>query len=470
MRIILGNIKSKLIMQPGDPRGLYTKIREYFSVPHPRRFFSYAFKEGKWDGTYPFLSDAGYFLTGLFPMMRKFLKSEGAQYTLIDERGDIPQFELQRDYYLGGIELRENQKKVVDDVINSSMTRGIVDGATNAGKDYIMACLYKNLQTDTLIVIHNTTIFRKAVEFMSQHYDVGTIADGKFEPKQLTIAMQKTLLNMARKDSNVKKYLSNIKVLFVDECHRAAADDYSKLIQIIPAPIKIGFSGTAIEMDNELKKIKVIGLFGPKLSKISNMDLIEEGYSQKPIVKIYDAQNKIGTTFYYRDEYEDGLMFNTNRCDLITNLVNERTDKQILISFNEIAHGEFMLNKILLSDNQRIVEMVHGEDKWREEKIESFKNGEINILLSSMILKEGANIPNINTLILAHGGKSIITIKQYIGRALRHDGIHSEVEIIDFYDHSKSLSSHSKERFKIYKNEGFDIEFQYTHSKLGIPI
>jgi len=38
------------------------------------------------------------------------------------------------------------------------------------------------------------------------------------------------------------------------------------------------------------------------------------------------------------------------------------------------------------------------------------------VLLSSMILKEGVNIPNIESLWMAQGGKSKITVKQLLGR------------------------------------------------------
>lgn len=74
-------------------------------------------------------------------------------------------------------------------------------------------------------------------------------------------------------------------------------------------------------------------------------------------------------------------------------------------------------------------------------------------------------MPNIRAQIAAQGGKSVITVKQLMGRAIRHDGKNWEVFYYDFYDDGKWLSKHSLRRISIYRKEGFEITTSYPHRK-----
>ena len=81
------------------------------------------------------------------------------------------------------------------------------------------------------------------------------------------------------------------------------------------------------------------------------------------------------------------------------------------------------------------------------------------MLIASQILKEGVNIPSIEDIINGQGGESKIFVKQYlIGRSARkYKG--EGVCIHDFYDKGRWVEDHSKQRIKIYREEGLDITF-----------
>lgn len=465
MKIVIRNIKSKIIFEQGEFSSI-REIRNYLSFKSDTTHL----KNSNWNGVTYFLNSNNEFPTGMLPMVLSKIESK---VELIDMRNNVIPIPEDWDF----TDVREYQEDTIKKILKKSFLgenipylRGIIDAATNAGKDYIMENIYRNIKGKTLIIIHNTSIFNKAVEFFSEKYKVGVVKSGKIEIENLTIAMVKSLLNSTKKDFNLKKYLSEVEILMVDEGHRAASKEYQQILEYIDAPIRLLFSGTALEMESEMKKIKLVASFGKILTKIENKFMIESGFSQKPIIKIFDAGQQMVPKLDYREAYEDFIMYNKERTNKIVEICKNREDKQILISFVEIEHGQFLFDKISFEISNKVVEIVHGEDKEREEKIKLFKEGKIHILIASMILQEGINIPNINTLILAHGGKSTIRIKQFIGRALRHDGINDSVEIIDFYDRGGWVSKHSKDRLKIYQKEEFEIEFQYQHSKLGVPI
>ncbi|GAH69667.1 unnamed protein product, partial [marine sediment metagenome] len=106
-------------------------------------------------------------------------------------------------------------------------------------------------------------------------------------------------------------------------------------------------------------------------------------------------------------------------------------------------------------------EFIWGDDKkdHRRNSLDDFKRRKLKVLISSIILKEGVDIPSIDVLIVASGAKSKITTLQSLGRALRRTKRKTKALIIDFTDYNDSyLLKHSKRRLEIYQNEGFKVE------------
>ena len=212
-----------------------------------------------------------------------------------------------------------------------------------------------------------------------------------------------------------------------------------------------------------------IGLSGGVLHVVSNADLISYGVSQNPKIKILHNKWNIPKHATYDDQKELGILMSIPRVSLIKDVIKEDDSKATVISFTSIEHGYFMYNYLKEQLPYLEIAIIHGTSEDREYNIEQFNKGKIDILLSSMILKRGANLPIIERLFIGQGGKSKITVKQYTGRGLRHDGIHDEVLVYDMYDDGSYLSDHSLKRIRIYKGEGFDIEYMYPNTK-GAPI
>jgi len=104
---------------------------------------------------------------------------------------------------------------------------------------------------------------------------------------------------------------------------------------------------------------------------------------------------------------------------------------------------------------------VNGDHstKERQQAVEQFENGELRVLISSNIFNEGISIPAIQRLIIASGGKSKVETLQKLGRGLRVTKDKKHVMVYDFYDAGNVFTErHSKERMKLYKQAGFDIE------------
>jgi superfamily II DNA or RNA helicase len=126
--------------------------------------------------------------------------------------------------------------------------------------------------------------------------------------------------------------------------------------------------------------------------------------------------------------------------------------------FRQIKHGEILLEKIKEAGIK--CAMLYGNDSLdkRNQVKKSLINKEIDLILASTIFDIGLDLPQLNALILASGGKSSIRALQRIGRVIRPMPGKKFAAIVDFYDQVKFLKKHSIARYNIYSSEdGFKI-------------
>lgn len=493
MKLIVENVQTKAVIGGKDlllDIDIMEELQKYLRVRPDGYHHSTAYKKRQWDGWRRFITKDGRFATGFLPMVAKFAQDLGVQVDIEDNRGDLPKMKPVEDMtnYIGYIDGKDwiaegkfeyqfEMVKKLHNTINLSnadlyFPRGILDCATNAGKTSMVALILNNLDRNynTIFMVSNKLIFQQAVEFFSQVIGepVGEVKSGKYAPKWFTVCMVKTLYNRAKESMNVRKWLKDTEVLIVDESDEAGATEYSKVLSYIGAGMRVFVSGTPLEA-SKVNNMVAVGLSGKVLGRITNKELIDKGVSQKPKITMLLNNSGKNALIGYADEVDRNIHLSEIRADAICKIIEEHSDKNILITFIEKKHGYFMFN--YCKDRLPMIDMdiVHGTSASRDYSIDAFKKNRISVLFSSMILKRGANIPNIQVLVLAQAGKSIITGKQVIGRALRHDGQSDDVLIYDLYDVGKYVSKHSDQRIKLYLNEEFDLTFDYENKK-GKPI
>lgn len=88
------------------------------------------------------------------------------------------------------------------------------------------------------------------------------------------------------------------------------------------------------------------------------------------------------------------------------------------------------------------------------------------ICVHNTLADEGLDLPALDAVILAGGGKSYVKAFQRVGRALRLYPGKTKAYVIDFYDDSKYLRKHSNRRIKLYKEEpAFILKIQKKKKK-----
>jgi superfamily II DNA or RNA helicase len=149
------------------------------------------------------------------------------------------------------------------------------------------------------------------------------------------------------------------------------------------------------------------------------------------------------------------MVYSKEKNSFLIDLIKESPDTPTLVVVKFREHGNILLDKLLMEGVS--VDYIHGESKDREFLIDAFKSGAIKVLITTEVLKEGVNIPNIRRLVNLAAGKSIVWVKQFVGRLLRSDGVHTDCEVYDFIDVGTHLRDQSLKRLLFYEKEGFDI-------------
>jgi superfamily II DNA or RNA helicase len=335
-----------------------------------------------------------------------------------------------------------------------------------------MALILKNSVNPypAVLTVSNTLLFNQMVDFFNKvfygEFKVGEVKSGKCEPsKFLTVCMIKTLKNNIEKSVNVQMWAASCKTLIVDEADESGAKEYSEVLSKIGAGMRINMSGTALD-SNKVNNMVAIGLSGPVLGNITNKELIEKGVSQMPTVNVLWNNVPIRPVSSYPKEEYENIHSCENRVKLICEeIIAKNLGKQILITFKDVEHGNYMYDYICSRFPDVCIDVLSGESENRQTRLDRFKRKETTVLICSMIIKRGLNIPTIEVMVMGQGGKSITTVKQLSGRGIRHDGVNQEVAFYDFYDNGKYIAAHSRKRISIYSKEGFKLVKHYKDKR-----
>ena len=88
-----------------------------------------------------------------------------------------------------------------------------------------------------------------------------------------------------------------------------------------------------------------------------------------------------------------------------------------------------------------------------EDTMEGFESGKFRILIGTSHIYEGADIPNLDVIILSSVGKSLRKYIQGVGRGLRRSKTGKFAHIVDFTDHYDAvLSKHSRDRLQMFQD------------------
>jgi superfamily II DNA or RNA helicase len=454
-------------------------LREYISVEVPGSFFANKKLRWHWDGKKYFLTPGGKFATGFLPVLLKYIEEtySDLDVEIIDERGQLPSFCREFLTKIGPITINDgyiHQKEMIESLNHEIVFRdqkipffrGIVDGSTNSGKSAVIAGLCLNIEGNQkmLVVIHRKAIYRELLEFFTQVFgEIGQINDQKyFIGNRVTLAMIQTLSSRID-DPNTKKDLSQFTILACDEVHAGGSKMYSSTLVYCPASVRIGTSGTSFDSNDTISRMIIVGLFGPRLKTVSKREMMDKGISAPVTVYMHLVNTILRQPLMTYDEHIKYLIHESvERVSIMAKIIKEKFP--VLISVAKTQHGVFIQEQFRQMGIS--VELTHSKDKNIISKVDAFRNGEIDCLISTGTLREGINLPRIKVIIFAEGMMSKISVKQWMGRGERLHESKESVEFHDFMDIGKFCQSHSLKRLKVYQDENLPVILDFDKKDL----
>lgn len=475
--IIINNQKSRLLC---DAR-ILLQVRKLMAIKAKNYFWSPAYRQRKWDGYINYITESGgLFETGLLDQVCNHLRTLEVKFKIIDRRERFK--ELHEITELGDLTLRDDQVIALNSIFNNKVegikfTRGIMAEATNYGKSIISAGVFASCsqKRNGLLLVNSKTLFEQALPDIAKLLgkgQVGWVKSGSVKWGRVNVCMVQTLGNLIKKDPRIRNSLSKQDIVLIDEYDELIGRKDCKLIlqNCFNAFIRIGFTGSELVSKDKNRNQDQLKFCGPIIHKTTNKELVEMGISTKPNINFFLGNDRVKIRGNWQKEYEKGVIKNKRRNNKIWRLANRRVENgPVLILFKIHKHGYEIRSKLPfeMEENYR-VKLIHHKTPNREFILKDFRDGKVDILISSMIIKRGINLPKIRTLINAAGGDSEANILQIFGRALRKDESKDVVDIIEFFDLGYYLQRHSKHRIRYYKSQKFPVNELYKKKLLAI--
>ena len=468
MKITLDNIKADLIPENEQERTVCNSIANAHAVMAPGALYMRAYQvwkktKGKagWDGRVRLIQKS--VMTGIVPYVIDKLKGQVSRIEVVDNRTSISKVLSNTS-----VPLKDYQKEAVDAAINNKENglwwpRGILEIATGGGKTEVAVAMYQIMPVPTLFLVHRKHLLKQAKDrFLKYGIQSGQVGDGVLDlHPNLNIATIQTIESKLRRGESMG-WLNDVQQVFFDEAHSIAAsvakgNSFVNVSNMLPnAYFRWGLTATPF-MKDEYSNWLLMGATGKSLYSISNATLIEKGHLTPPEIIMVEAP-KVTCPNSWPDCYNSGIVLNTGRTQLIIDWI-KKIDKPCLILCTQIAHAEIISYNASLQGIH--VPVLKGGDssETRANVIKDLREGRLDQVVCTSIFNEGVDIPELRGLILAAGGKSKVSQLQKLGRGLRRAEKKDRVVVVDFSDtSSKILIRHSKERKKIWEEQGFEIK------------
>jgi superfamily II DNA or RNA helicase len=441
-----------------------TGIEDLLTIKMPNYWFSPNFRNGLWDGTKSYLrQDRGsglhYFLTGFIPLLLAHFPD-----TVIHNKRSKSLSNLSTPYLLKTKTMTgeyDYQFQAVKAVLQNK--RGILHLGTGAGKTAIAAALSTLLPPKILFIVPKIDLMWQTLDTFKEETDLQVSCLGGGQELDDTSDVCIAVIKSAKlRCDNDKKWPTQFKAVFVDECHRGSSDEYVSVItRCTNAEYRIGMSGTPLNMDED-RNMQLVGLLGPVIEKISGYTLASLGVNATPKITLHDFYPSLIDNMW-PECYIAGVVENLERNKLIVNIAQEALEKQktclVLVSRQE--HGT-ILQEIFKTQGLQVPYLDGRSAKLtRRTTIASFRQGEIPLLILSKIGEEGLDIPQLDVVIRASAGLSPISTIQALGRGLRRKKEKENIiEYHDFVDNDGGiLAKHSARRIQDYIEEGYTVEY-----------
>ena len=407
------------------------------------------------------------FPTGFVPLIRKAAVEAGFTVEILDKRTAPCAADPEAD--LGW--LRDYQKAAVAAIVTKK--RGILWLPTGSGKTEIAVGLTRALPCRWLFLVHRATLLEQTAERYERRTGLpaGRIGDGKFDIPDGCTFIACTFQTASRMMGGGTNRMTQVLTewaqgIMMDEAHVVPSNSFWNVVMAAHAAYyRVGLSGTPLARGDR-KSLLAIAAIGPIAYRIKPDVLIEAGVLSKPDIKLVEVKQKSEQPTW-QGVYGANIVRSAIRNKTVVECCR-RAEKPCLLFVKEVSHGK-LLEKLLFKAGMKAA-FTYGNHstEHRQSQIKTLERGAIDVLICSVIFQEGVDIPDLRSVVIASGGKSIIATLQRIGRGMRVSKGKDGFEVWDIYDKGcgcavgpythagcKWLEKHTRARVGAYAQEGY---------------
>lgn len=409
---------------------------------------------------------------------------------IVDRRVDTLSIDHRKftDEYLSkllpGITLRADQVLSIRKILANK--KGILQLSTGAGKTEIFAAVLKLLNNelgyipDTLILEPSLYLVKSTVSRLNKYgIDAHKLLKNNYTYLSKILVTHPRSLSRLVEDNPHR--FNKVKIIISDEGHHLQAKTWQQIMNASSSlEYSLAFSATVFDSSNydinSLKNIShdealVIQATGKLLIDIPPSYYISNKVLAHP--KLYRLLNQaneyssLGNNWTKLNKY---VIESSARTKLVSDCAAFMSINKfkVLILVSTKRHALKIIEylaKLGLKDKTRCsfgTGKFYGYDCYDqsgvvdvselEDTMELYSQGKLLILVGTSHIYEGADIPNLDSVILAGGGRGVRRLIQGIGRALRITKTGNYAHIIDFTDLcSGVLSYQSSLRLSMYE-------------------
>jgi len=476
MKLVVDHIDTYVTVENQVDQKFLNAYSKKLSTLVPGAEYTWRYKRGGWDGRIKFLThlkDGRYrFPTGFLPSFE-----EACPHISKIEWSPVNSLTLMETT----VPLRDYQWEAAKALLENTFhgvwwPRGVIQAGTGGGKTEIAVALLEMLNVPSLFLVHRKDLVDQARKRLQKYgLTSGEIGDGTFNPDPLgiTVATVQSLsrqVGTKRPKAGWLNLQTACQCIIIDEAHSIAANldkgnTFTQVLSSFPnAFVRIGLTATPFMRDS-YSNFLLEGFTGKLIYEISSRELIQRGVLEDAVITMVHMPKlsardlkKMGSEKRmnrYQVAYRRAIEQNQERIEKIIELANQAPGPTLIL-VKTVAHGRNIQG---IAENQgQTIEMIDGPTSKKDRAsacARMVRNK--SILIATGIYDEGIDIPELQTIILAAGGKSSGKNLQRLGRGLRKSKGKSSLNVIDFFDETRPLDIHSLERCKLWKNQGYII-------------
>ena len=350
-------------------------------------------------------------------------------------------------------DLRPEQQKFKKDVGTVLATTGsaVASAYVGFGKTVVAISLACTVKLKTLIVINKLMLFDQWIESVTKFVGNDPIIQKLKPDTPLDPDAQFYIVNA----QNIPKFphseLKKIGFVIVDEAHLIVAETlYMSLNHLFPRYI-LALTATPYRPDGLTKLLDFF--FGQK-------QIVVKMWRPFTFHKIWTGV-KIDHPGKEWNKVLGAQANSHERNELITNLVMNNPDRNILIMVKRVNHGDVLYRLI----KDAMIENGHVKPSITKllRNNQTFDKDARVLVGTTQKMGTGFDHPRMDTLILASDIKEFFI--QYLGRIFRRKN--SNPVVFDLVDDHGILQYHYKERAKVYKEHGGKLKPYYIYDDSG---